>query len=162
MSKQSQIFQTVTKTRWQRFKWAFRLLLFLSLFGLTALAIAVTSLSVQNIPLDSRAIKKVLSGDIPAYRQSPLGKQYRGFKKAMDVRWSKRKRDSHGDSLPDLSRSPLFSDSVGIRAGFYVTWDPQSFFSLEQNISKLNLVIPEWFFIDPVADTLFTNIDKKH
>ncbi|MBV9986648.1 MAG: glycosyltransferase [Chitinophagaceae bacterium] len=161
MSNQSQIFQTVTKTRWQRFKWAVRLLLFLSLFGLAALAIALNSLFEQTIPLDSRAIKKVLSGGVPAYRESALGKQYRGFKKAIDARWARRNRNAGSDSMPDLSRSPLFSDSVGIRAAFYVTWDPQSFFSLERNISKLNLVIPEWLFIDPVADTLFTNIDKK-
>ena len=44
--------------------------------------------------------------------------------------------------------------SAGIRAGFYVNWSPSSFVSLEQNISRLNMVLPEWFFLDPDADTL--------
>ena len=44
--------------------------------------------------------------------------------------------------------------SAGIRAGFYVNWSPSSLISLEQNISRLNMVLPEWFFLDPNTDTL--------
>jgi len=51
--------------------------------------------------------------------------------------------------------------AAGIRAAFYVDWDPQSYKSLEQNISHLNMVIPEWLFIDPTADTLTYSIDSK-
>ena len=43
--------------------------------------------------------------------------------------------------------------SAGVRAGFYVNWSPQSFSSLKQNISHLNMVLPEWMFINPKADT---------
>lgn len=163
MSVQSQIFQTVTKTRWQRFKWAFRFLLFL-----IVLAIAVTIIAIHNmnsnepgISLKNKAIKKVLTKGVPTYRESKLGKEYRGFRKAIDARWARGRGCGQKDSVLNLSSSPLFSDSIGIRAAFYVYWDPQSYYSLEKNISKLNLVIPEWFFIDPVADTVYTNIDKK-
>ncbi len=162
MSDQSQIFQTVSKTRWRRFKWAVRLSLFFLAIAIFVLVIAIRN-SDKNEPgisLESKAIKKVLTGSIPAYRESKLGKEYRGFRQAIDARWSKRKPGSIPDTL-NLSRSPLFTDSIGIRAGFYVAWDPQSFYSLEKNISKMNLVIPEWFFIDPNADTLYTNIDKR-
>ena len=161
MPYQPQIFQTVNKTRWQRFKWAFRVLLFLG-----ALAIGVTIITIKNmdsnepeISLVNKAIKKVLTKGVPAYRESKIGKEYRGFRKAIDARWEKEK--GRQDTVLDLSNSPLFGDSVGIRAAFYVPWDPQSFYSLERNISKINLVIPEWFFIDPVADTVYTVIDKK-
>ena len=47
-----------------------------------------------------------------------------------------------------------------IRAAFYVDWDPQSFYSLQKNVGKLNMVLPEWFFIDPSADTLKCVIDQ--
>jgi cellulose synthase/poly-beta-1,6-N-acetylglucosamine synthase-like glycosyltransferase/spore germination protein YaaH/peptidoglycan/xylan/chitin deacetylase (PgdA/CDA1 family) len=163
MANESQIFQTGSRTRWQRFKWAFRLLLFLVPVAIVAVVIAVRHMNSNEpgVPLAARAMKKVLTESVPAYRESELGKKYRGFRNAIDVRWRKRRRDSHGEDALDLSRSPLFSDSVGIRAAFYVAWDAQSFYSLERNISKLNLVIPEWFFIDPNADTLFTNIDKR-
>nr|WP_315244187.1 polysaccharide deacetylase family protein [uncultured Flavobacterium sp.] len=46
-----------------------------------------------------------------------------------------------------------------IRAAFYVDWDPQSLFSLQKNIHKLDVVVPEWFFIDPKTDLLRTEID---
>ena len=145
MPYQQQIFETVNKTRWQRFKWAFRVLLFLG-----ALAIGVTIIALKNmnsnepeISLVNKAIKKVLTKGVPAYRESKIGKEYRGFRKAIDARWEKEKW--RRDTVLDLSNSPLFGDSVGIRAAFYVPWDPQSFYSLERNISKINLVIPEWF-----------------
>jgi cellulose synthase/poly-beta-1,6-N-acetylglucosamine synthase-like glycosyltransferase/spore germination protein YaaH/peptidoglycan/xylan/chitin deacetylase (PgdA/CDA1 family) len=160
MPGQSQIFQTATKTRWQRWKWAFRGLLFLLVLGIACGVIAVIYMWVPNVTLQSRAIKKVLTENIPAYRESSMGKKYRGFRRAIGDRWAKNKNYGRDTEL-NLSRSPLFSDSIGIRAAFYVAWDPQSFYSLEKNISKLNLVIPEWFFIDPAADTIYTNIDKR-
>jgi len=48
---------------------------------------------------------------------------------------------------------------AGIRAAFYVDWDPQSYSSLERNISHLNMVIPEWLFIDPTGDSIKAKID---
>jgi cellulose synthase/poly-beta-1,6-N-acetylglucosamine synthase-like glycosyltransferase/spore germination protein YaaH/peptidoglycan/xylan/chitin deacetylase (PgdA/CDA1 family) len=35
------------------------------------------------------------------------------------------------------------------------------FFPLQRNIHRLNLVVPEWFFIDPTADTVSTAIDDR-
>ena len=163
MSHQSQIFQTSTKTRWQRFKWAGRALLFIALIAIAVISIALLNMDKNEpgISVEGRAMKKVLTDSIPAYRESALGKEYRGFRRAINARWARGKGYGQSDTGIDLSKSPLFSDSVGIRAAFYVAWDKQSFVSLERNISKLNLVIPEWFFIDPTADTLYTNIDKK-
>ena len=160
---QAQIFQTSTKTRWQRFKWAIRLMLFLGVIAISAVIIALinSDKNEPDISVEGRAMKKVLTGTIPAYRESELGKEYRGFKKAIDAKWAKGKGCGQKDTVLDLSKSPLFNDNVGIRAAFYVAWDHQSYASLEKNISKLNLVIPEWFFIDPTSDTLYTNIDSK-
>ncbi len=163
MSDQPQIFQTGTRTRWQRFKWAARALLFLLLLGIITTYIAIRNMGKNEpgISLESKAIKKVLTGKASVYRESKIGKDYRGFRKAIDARWARNRNNRGLDANLDLSNSPLFSDSIGIRAAFYVAWDPQSFYSLEKNISKINLVIPEWFFIDPNADTLFTSIDKR-
>lgn len=163
MSHKAQIFQAISPSRWQRFKWTFRVLMFL-----VPLAIAITVIAIRNmdenepgISLETKAIRKVLTGTVPAYRESNLGKEYRGFRKAIGARWATGKGCGQKDSVLNLSNSPLFNDSIGIRAAFYVAWDAQSFYSLERNISKLNLVIPEWFFLDPVGDTLYTTIDKR-
>ncbi|MDE3235070.1 MAG: glycosyltransferase [Bacteroidota bacterium] len=161
MVNQSQIFQTQSETRWQRFKWSFRIIIFLSVIALTVLFITLKTLWEPDIPLGERAMKKVLTGAIPPYRQSNLAREYRGFRKAIDNRWAKGLGCGQMSNTLNLSTSPLFSDSLGIRAAFYVAWDPQSFTSLEKNISKINLVFPEWFLLDPTADTLYTTIDKK-
>lgn len=158
---QAQIFQTNNPTRWQRVKWGGRILLVLLTLVIAVIAVTINSLKNPDIPLEGKAIKKVLTEDQPEYRASALGKQYRGFRKLIEEKWAKGRGTGQNKQLLNLSNSSLFSDSVGIRAAFYVAWDPQSFYSLRKNINKVNLVLPEWFFIDPNADTLFTNVDTS-
>jgi cellulose synthase/poly-beta-1,6-N-acetylglucosamine synthase-like glycosyltransferase/spore germination protein YaaH/peptidoglycan/xylan/chitin deacetylase (PgdA/CDA1 family) len=158
----SQVFQTNNPTRWQRVKWGMRVLGVVIGLAIVVISIAlwVASRELPGVPLETRAIKKVLTEDQPDYRASELGKRYRGFRKLIEDRWAKGRGTGQNNTVLDLSSSSLFSDSLGIRAAFYVAWDQQSFFSLRKNISKMNLVLPEWFFIDPKADTLFTAMDK--
>jgi spore germination protein YaaH len=157
----AQIFQTNNATRWQRVKWAARVFLVLIILAVLIIYIAFASMKNPEIPLEGKAIKKVLTDSVPSYRESAMGKQYRGFRQAIEKRWAKGKGVGQNNQIIDLSNSSYFSDSLGIRAAFYVAWDNQSFFSLRKNISKVNLILPEWFFIDPKADTLFTNIDQR-
>lgn len=155
-----QVFQTNNPSRWQRVKWGFRVLGVFVLLAVAVIAIAIASMENPDIPLENKAIKKVLTEDQPDYRASQLGDRYRGFRRLIESKWAKGKGMGQNNSVLDLSSSSMFSDSIGIRAAFYVAWDAQSFFSLRKNISKINLVLPEWLFIDPNADTLFTGIDK--
>ena len=48
---------------------------------------------------------------------------------------------------------------VEVRAGFYVNWDAGSFFSLRENIDKMNVVFPEWLFVGDSVDTVMARID---
>lgn len=60
-----------------------------------------------------------------------------------------------------LARSEnKYPPADAVRSAFYVDWDPQAYYSLQGHIQELNMVMPEWFFIDPNADTLYTEIDK--
>ena len=163
MSEAAQIFQTNNPTRWQRLKWGSRIFIFIFIIAIAVIAITLKSVSRSNdkIPVDVRAIKKVLNGSVPAYRESEMGKEYKGFRKYINNQWAVGKGVGQKDSVLNLSNSKYFNDSLGIRAAFYMPWDPQSFFSLRRNINKVNLLLPEWFFIDPSADTLITNIDKE-
>ena len=45
-----------------------------------------------------------------------------------------------------------------IRAGFYVNWDAQSYQTLRDHVSQLNMVMPEWMFVGNKAE-LHTDID---
>ena len=157
----SQVFQSHNSSRWQKFKWAGRFLLLFFILAIVVVIIALNNAYSPSIPLESRAIKKVLTDSIPSYNESKMGKQYRGFRSEIQNLWKKGKGQGQKDSVLNLSTTPIFSDSLGIRAAFYVTWYNQSFTSLKKNISKINLVIPEWFFIDPSADTLYSKMDDR-
>src|SRR5450759_3517845 len=47
-----------------------------------------------------------------------------------------------------------------VRAGFYVNWDIQSKYSLIQNASKINMVIPEWLFVQDSTGKIAVDIDN--
>ena len=164
MPEAHQIFQTDNPSRWQRLKWGSRIFVLLILFAVVVISLTLKSISRSNdkIPVEVRAIKKVLSGSVPP-DSSDIAKDYKGkgFKYYIHNQWVAGKGVGQKDTALNLSNSKLFSDSLGIRAAFYMPWDPQSFFSLKKNVKKVNLVLPEWFFIDPKADTLVTNIDKE-
>lgn len=87
----SQIFQTNNPTRWQRFKWAGRIFLVLALVAFAAIVVALINASLPDIPLEGRAIKKVLSEKVPDYRESKMGREYRGMRKYIQEKWPKGK-----------------------------------------------------------------------
>ncbi len=158
--RHTQVFQTNNPSRWQRVKWGFRVLLVFLALAIMVIAIAIANMTNPDVPLESKAMKKVLNEEQPGYRASAIGNKYRGYRRLIETKLAQGKGAGQNNSILDLSTSALFSDSIGIRAAFYVAWDAQSFYSLRKNISKINLVLPEWFFIDPVTDTLFTAMDK--
>ena len=165
MSHNSQIFQSANKSRWDRTKWVLRTLLFLFPIGLVVFFIGIYFMNKNqpDIPLEGAAIKKVLTDTSISYRESKLEREYKGFKKAIGNKWARGQGCGQIASKPlNLSNSKYFSDSIGIRAAFYVNWDAsQSFNSLQKNIKNLNLIIPEWLFIDPNTDQLYNTIDPK-
>jgi cellulose synthase/poly-beta-1,6-N-acetylglucosamine synthase-like glycosyltransferase/spore germination protein YaaH/peptidoglycan/xylan/chitin deacetylase (PgdA/CDA1 family) len=156
----AQIFQTSNPSRWQRFKWAGRLLLFVLIIAIVVIVIAFRNLYTPDIPRLGQEMKKAIQADKPIYKDNKLSDKYKGFRKLINDKWARGKGVGQKDSL-NLSSSALFSDSLGIRAAFYVYWDAQSYFSLRKNINKLNLIIPVWLFIDPVTDTLKLDIDDR-
>lgn len=114
---------------------------------------------MPSIPMaQSQAFKKIL--ETPT-TNDPITKEYQGFRKFIDAKWEKGNGCGQNDSSIKLSTSSFFNDSIGIRAAFYVDWDPQAYFSLKRNISKLNLVMPEWLFLDPNGDSLIIRRDKR-
>lgn len=160
MAKETtQIFQTANPTRWQRFKWGSRLLVFLLIIAVIAIIIGLRNTYVPDIPISQSArFKKILES---TETKDSITKAYQGFRKFIDDRWAKGRGCGQYDSALNLSSSDKFSDSLGIRAAFYVEWDPQAYFSLKRNINKLNLVIPEWIFLDPKGDSIVIRRTKR-
>jgi spore germination protein YaaH len=169
-----QVFQTDSKSRWKRFKWSFRFIAFILIL---LVAVFITMLIVDNIP--SMPFKQdyvsVVTASRPYLRDNKLAKEYKGFryffkeKKAHNnyAQEKKAKIDKmkafsgKGASATQKYVGSWNSMTAGVRSAFYVTWDPKSYISLKQNIGKLNLVIPEWYFINPNTAQVETKIDPK-
>jgi len=155
-----QIFQTTSVTRWQRFKWGSRFLIFCVVLSIAVIFIAMKTEFTPNLPISDVARKAIIDRKNFLEKSPHLRKEYAGFQKFINTRWAKGK--GCGQTGISSASSPNSWDRPsGIRSAFYVAWDAQSYFSLKKSIDKLNLVLPEWFFLDPNADTIKTNIDKR-
>ncbi|MEO6136263.1 MAG: polysaccharide deacetylase family protein [Ginsengibacter sp.] len=154
MSQVQQIFQTANPWRWRTFKWSGRLVIFLIVLMIPIVIITLARGIQPGLP--ELSIRQVNSHFV-THPVTPAGlsardlKKYQGFKNFILAR-----EKNHTPAFNKLDNA----SSKEIRAAFYVDWDPQSFYSLKKNISKLNMVVPEWFFIDAKTDTLRPDIDK--
>lgn len=161
---QRQVFQADSPSRWKRFKWSTRILIFIAILIIATLVVWISPFtpSLPNLKARSANYKEILDGNSPIlYKNSQLAKKYKGFRKYIDA---KELRTSPYTSLPGQQfngKEFPAAFPAGIRSAFYVAWDPQSFFSLQRNINKLNLIFPEWMFIDPKGDTIYTKVDAR-
>ena len=176
-SSTTQIFQTNSSGRWQRLKWGGRILLFFVVLGVVIFSIAISRDYKPALPRmkeQSQLYKKVLDTNKSIIFKNTLIEQYGGFRKYINEKVPYRggaypgqfKKDSEKlaqqrSQKADTNFRSFTKFPTGIRAAFYVDWDAQSFLSLQQYIDKMNLVIPEWIFIDPTADTIYTDIDSR-
>ncbi|MCV9928598.1 glycosyltransferase [Flavobacterium sp. LS1R49] len=152
MDNKKQVFQTNTKQRWKSFQWSTRFILFIAILMIPIFIITLKRGLKPALPLLGGNVKteKSLSNPIvPVELSDKELKKYKGF----DI-FLREKRE-----INKLKAKPTVLNIEQVRAAFYVDWDPQSLFSLQKNINKLNMVIPEWFFIDPKTDLLRTEID---
>jgi cellulose synthase/poly-beta-1,6-N-acetylglucosamine synthase-like glycosyltransferase/spore germination protein YaaH/peptidoglycan/xylan/chitin deacetylase (PgdA/CDA1 family) len=169
---EQQVFQTSSSSRWQSFKWGSRFLLFFLLIGLAVIAITISRGDTPLMPrLISAQEKQVFldTSDNSFFSKTKIGKQYGGFRKFINEKEMysrggypipRRFRRRNGEIVQADSNFYSFRKfDAGIRAAFYVDWDAQSLSSLEQNIRHLNMVIPEWFFLDPKGDSIVNKMD---
>jgi spore germination protein YaaH len=145
MKPQKQIFQTSSRVRWNTFRWIGRFLLFLLLLMIPMVWITVARGYKPLLPSLWDKDSKKLDNPIQVKGFSPNdNKKYHGFNEFLKSHQASKKIHT--------SR---------IRAAFYVDWDPQALFSLQNHIDQLNMVMPEWFFLDPKGgDTVVTQVDN--
>jgi len=153
MSSSGQIFQTNNPVRWKSIKWTGRVFLFILVFLMAVLILAIVNganPSLPNIASKARFYQSKLDPSEKLTFSSPLNKKYKGFKEFL----LNKQRE---DSIKRINN--LKSNATLIRAAFYTPWQTTSLPDLKKNGNKLNTIYPEWFFIDPVTFTLQTRID---
>ena len=152
MSNTKQIFQTNSKLRWRAFQWTGRLIIFAIILMVPMVIITLARGIKPGLPLlasEVDSMHHLANPAIPAGMNAREIKKYKGYNAFLAAR----------EKIDTLKKNSSLVNTQEIRAAFYVDWDPQSFFSLQKNIGNLNMVVPEWFFIDPSTDTLRPNID---
>src|ERR1017187_3729507 len=149
-----QIFQSDSERRWKVFKNSLRLSLIVIALAVCVILIDIISQDSILLPRmreENEVYKRILNPDKIAILATP---QNTKLKQALY---------NLNRIVSDTTKRKIHhSNSDGnIRAGFFVNWDPQSFYSLKTNIDKMNLVIPEWLFVQDNADTIMADIDVK-
>ncbi|MDD4590182.1 MAG: glycosyltransferase [Parabacteroides sp.] len=167
-----QVFQTDDTSRWKKFKWSMRFVLFIAGMLVAALIVMLIIDQIPNLPF-RQDYRSAVTASKPFLQETKLSKEYKGFRDHIkETKWHS---NYEKERLATLKRYRQFQNKrdsnqikcieswtkfpAGIRSAFYVAWDPQSLFSLKRNIRHLNLIMPEWFFIDPNTDELKTNVD---
>jgi peptidoglycan-N-acetylglucosamine deacetylase len=160
-----QIFQSSNSTRWNRFVWFVRILLVFILVGVLSIGLSLTHQSrydAQSLIYKEKRIRNVnINPSKEAVSDSELVAYAIHLKKIR----SKKRYEFYNQ---EIDKGPL-KKYLPLRAGFYVNWDNKSTSSLQSNIGKLNMVLPEWFFqknskgdIDIQINTKALNILKKN
>jgi cellulose synthase/poly-beta-1,6-N-acetylglucosamine synthase-like glycosyltransferase/spore germination protein YaaH/peptidoglycan/xylan/chitin deacetylase (PgdA/CDA1 family) len=156
MSPQKQIFQTSSRIRWRAFSWASRLLIFLLILMIPIVWIALARSNKPGLPqlISADTVSgKEINPVQPRQLTKKEDKKYKGFNDFLKVKQKNEELIRKEKAIPFDQR---------IRAGFFTNQDPQDFYSLQNHIDKMNVVIPEWLHIDANTDTLifFTDPDS--
>ena len=149
-----QIFQTNNPARWKSVKWSGRIILFILIFILAIVVLAIingTNPNLPNLNEKSRYYQSKLDPTNKLTFVSPLNKKFKGFKDFLE-------KKQQEDSLAKI-RDKKINASL-IRGAFYTPWLNTSLTDLQENADKLNTIYPEWFFIDTLTFKLQTRIDS--
>ena len=148
-SHTNQVFSTPTPRRWNLVK-----RVTLSLIGMVVLAFIGLIVSYTN----------AFKPDLPR-NYSQLQDSLAKIAKDTTISWSQAAVQPccQGDRptcFAPLSNGANVPLSQQIRAGFFVNWDPQSYYTLKAQIDKINMVLPEWFVVSD-ADTVVFKPDER-
>ena len=150
------VFYSTDPSRWKRFLWGIKIISVLLIIGIASILISLFHKQVFKLPtlrehlaLSQEDDKKFATADIKAKETAHF------LKLAKEART----REGHDFYKRDKVIPGEVRKYEPIRAGFYVNWDIQSKFSLKQNASKLNMVLPEWLFVQDTSDEVATDID---
>ncbi len=146
MSQDNQIFQTSSALRGKSVTWGIRIFLFLSLFIITVVIIAIPkgkSPNLTNIETKTKFFENEVNPLKQLNISSTQKKKYKGFKSFLESK-------DREDSINKLRGKILKKDSSFIRAAFFspssILDYPIALKDLEENANKLNTIFPEWFF----------------
>jgi cellulose synthase/poly-beta-1,6-N-acetylglucosamine synthase-like glycosyltransferase/peptidoglycan/xylan/chitin deacetylase (PgdA/CDA1 family)/spore germination protein YaaH len=145
-----QIFQTNANQRWNKLKWLSRFLIVAFLVVIATVTITILSTQYPKIPNLNKAYDTYTIKQVTKIKQSAKYKEFKVEKHKLIK--LVQDRIKHSLQHPDNRQR--------INVGFFVDWDAQSYTSLSDHISKMDMIIPEFFFLSNGTDTLVSKIDQ--
>jgi cellulose synthase/poly-beta-1,6-N-acetylglucosamine synthase-like glycosyltransferase/spore germination protein YaaH/peptidoglycan/xylan/chitin deacetylase (PgdA/CDA1 family) len=165
-----QVFQTDSRRRWSRFKWSIR---FIATIIALLLIVFVTMFAMEgspNMPF-RHDYRSAMTASKPFMKDNKVATTYRATRDRflerrmhnsyMEDYRHNRRFVGHGDKLTQKFINEWSDPRIGVRAAWYVNWDARSLRSLKHGMKQLNMVLPEWFFINPKTCKLEARVDKK-
>ncbi len=153
------VFFAENPLRWKRFVWVTRLAFVVMAVAAVVVTVAVVRPEQIGLPKllgQNETFQRLLNPDHPAVARTNANTAFQQSRKrvpnAATFNYA-----GHSRTRP-VPLAPRRSD---IRAAFYVNWDPQSFYSLRDNLDRLTMVFPEWFFVADSTDTVATDVDDR-
>ncbi|TAL69523.1 MAG: glycosyltransferase [Bacteroidetes bacterium] len=153
------VFYSESTKRWKRFLFIIRIIFALFVIAVFAVGFEIFSDSPDLLPKlrdRNQELKKVLNPEKVNIIKTKANTVYKNLRSQLknvpDFNYLRKFRLTPANVKPALSR---------IRAGFYVNWDLQSYYSLRDNISKLNMVFCEWLFVPDTGNTVVADIDYR-
>lgn len=165
-----QIFQTNSRKRWNRFKWTLRVIVTFLLLLAAVFVIMFLLEGSPHMPF-RHDYRSVMAARMPFLKDNKTSKTYRHYREQftephmhnnyMQAYRSQHRFVGHGSKVTQKYIAEWSNPNMGIRAAWYVNWDTRSLRSLKQNLKSLNLVIPEWFFINPNTCRLESHVQHQ-
>ena len=165
-----QVFQTSSRKRWNRFRWSFRFILTILIL---LVGVFVTMFALEgspNVPF-KHDYRNVVSADNVFLKDNKTARTYKTFRdifaeKKMHNNYATATINKHrfigkGNALTAKYIAEWNNPRLGVRAAWYVNWDNRSYRSLKKNLKHLNMIIPEWFFINMKTDRVESRINVK-
>ena len=154
------VFQSNSPRRWKSFQWAYRILAFTLIICSAFVFVSLYKNAYVFLPKvadENEVYKKITNPDHPLTLSYTQNRDYRELREKISTGGVSFHYCTQKENLP-ATKLPL--PKTSIRAGFYVNWDLQSYYSLKNNIKSLNMVIPEWLFVADSSDEVQPNIDS--
>ncbi len=150
------VFYSINSSRWKRFLWVVKILSVFAAIGVGCIMFSLFHKQVFKLPtlrehlmLAQKEGLKYKSADVKAAENEYF------VKLAKEARI----RKEHNFYKKDKVIPGEIKKYTPVRAGFYVNWDIQSRYSLDQDASKMNMILPEWLSIQDTSEEIVAEID---
>ncbi len=151
------VFYTENPSRWNRFRWIIKIATVILLIGVSSIVVSLLHKQIMKIPslLDHPELYRKMTNAV--IEKNAGAKEYAKLQKIINQARSARNHDFYNSNIPIPGNVKKY---YPVHAGFYVNWDVQAKYSLIKNVSHLNMVLPEWFFVQDSSDQIYADVDS--